>query len=48
LETVVTLLGQQSIVFKIFKPSKEVLPAEALEALRGALAGAEQPEHITA
>jgi hypothetical protein len=46
LETVVTLLATQSIVFKIFKPIAEVLPEEALAALRTALAG-NAPQHQT-
>ena len=34
-----TLLGAQSIVFKVFKPIAEVLPEEVSSALRDALAG---------
>ena len=46
LETVITLLGQKSIVFKVFKPVAEVLPEEALSSLRSALAGNQTAEHI--
>ena len=46
LETVVTLLANPSMVFKIFKPIAEVSPEEALAALRTALAG-NAPQHQT-
>ena len=50
LETVVTLLGQQSIVFKIFKPVAEVLPDEAVHGLNVALqkasSGQAIPQHV--
>ena len=46
LETVITLLGQKSIVFKVFKPVAEVLPEEALSSLRSALAGNQTAQHI--
>lgn len=39
LETVVSLLGDKSIVFKIFKPCADVTPKDALDALAEALAG---------
>lgn len=39
LETVVSLLGDKSIVFKIFKPCADVTPKDALDALEEALAG---------
>ena len=47
LETVVTLLGQNSIVFKIFKPVAEVLPADALSSLRSALSGNQTAQHLS-
>lgn len=47
LETVVTLLGPQSLVFKIFKPVAEVTPAEAVQGLRDVLAGNFQTQHLT-
>jgi hypothetical protein len=43
---VVSLLGQQSIVFKIFKPIQEVSPAEVLEAVQSALAGDTGAQHL--
>ena len=47
LETVCTLLGgPQSIVFKIFKPIAEVVPAEVVHAMQQALAGVPSAEHL--
>ena len=45
LETVVTLLAGQSLVFKIFKPVAEVVPDDVSQALQSALQGAAQ-QHI--
>ena len=39
LETVVSLLGQKSLIFKIFKPAKEVQPQDVVEGLQALLAG---------
>jgi len=47
LETVVTLLAQQSIVFKIFKPVAEVQPQDVSMALQNALAG-QTMQHMNA
>ena len=46
LETVVTLLGQQSIVYKVFKPVAEVTPEEVIGGLQQALIGAPQRQHM--
>ena len=48
METVVTLLGQQSIVFKFFKPVAEVQLQETLDALKEALSGNTGPQHLSA
>lgn len=45
LETVVSLLGQQSIIFKIFKPVVDVTPADVLPALEAAFQGT-QLQHL--
>ena len=46
LETVVTLLGTKSLVFKIFKPVAEVDAAETIEALNSALEGGPVAQHV--
>ena len=46
LETVVSLLGQQSIVFKIFKPANEVMPEEVVAGLQDVLAGNAAAAHL--
>lgn len=46
METVVSLLGQRSIVFKIFKPVAEVTPQEVLGGLQEALAGTPAAQHL--
>ena len=46
LETVVTLLDKQSIVFKIFKPVREVTPEEVDEGLQAVLSGQVAAQHV--
>jgi len=47
LETVISILGPKSHVFKIFKPVKEVMPEEVITAVQNALNGtASQQQHI--
>lgn len=46
LETVVSLLAEKSIVFKLFKAAADVTPADALEALQKALSGNVGEQHI--
>ena len=46
LETVVSLLGEKSIVFKIFKPSADVVPADVIDGVQNVLAGNEVAQHI--
>ena len=46
LETVVSLLGQKSIVFKIFKPVKDVLPLDVSTELEKVLSGQATAEHL--
>ena len=48
LETVVSLLGQKSIVFKIFKPVKEVIPQDVTDGLQTVLSGQTMAEHLVA
>ena len=46
LETVITLLGEQSLVVKIFKPVAEVVQADVVQAIQSLRAGVTQPEHL--
>ena len=46
LETVVSLLGQKSLVFKIFKPVKEVLPEDEGAGLQAVLSGGTAAQHL--
>ena len=47
LETVISILGPKSHVFKIFKPVKEVMPEEVITAVQNALSGTtSQQAHI--
>ena len=46
LETVVSLLGQKSLVFKIFKPVKEVLPEDVGAGLQAVLSGGTAAQHL--
>ena len=47
LETVVSLLGKQSVVFKIFKPVAEVMPQDVVNAVHALLSGELVPEHAS-
>ena len=38
--------GKQSIVYKIFKPVREVTPADVLTGLQQVLSGVASPEHM--
>ena len=46
LETVVTLLGAKSIVFKLFKPVAEVTQMEVVESTRAAISGETMAQHV--
>ena len=46
LETVISLLGQQSIVFKIFKPAELVQPEDVFSGVQSILTGGTPPEHL--
>ena len=47
METVVSLLGQRSIVFKIFKPCVDVDLREIASGVEAALSGHPMPKHMT-
>ena len=46
LETVISLLGQKSLVFKIFKPVKDVEPQDVTTGLQNLLSGGNVAEHL--
>ena len=46
LETVVSLLGQKSLVFKIFKPVKDVLPQDVAAGIQTVLSGGTAAQHL--
>ena len=46
LETVVSLLGQKSLVFKIFKPVNEVVPEDVATGLQAVLNGGTAAQHL--
>ena len=47
LETVVSLLGERSLVFKIFKPAELVTPEDVMNGVRSTLTGAPAPAHLS-
>lgn len=46
LETVISLLGERSVVFKVFKPADLVVPDDVSSGVQSILTGEAPPQHL--